>query len=239
MNSDPVGPRPAQQLALNMLLRDDATLESFLALPSQAPLLTALRRQLDPAGEPLLVLHGGRDTGKSHLLQAACHMAGSNAGCYLPLAEVRQFPPAEVLQGLEQMQLVCLDDLEAVLGDREWELALFHFYNRARDGGCRLLSSASAAPRLLEVGLPDLHSRLCWGLVFQLPSPDDERREAILQFRAQRRGLLMPEEVARFLVSRTPRNLTGLLALLAQLDRQSLASQRPLTVPFVKQVLEL
>jgi DnaA family protein len=101
------------------------------------------------------------------------------------------------------------------------------------------LVSASAAPRLLAVGLPDLHSRLCWGLVFQLPLPDDQRRQAILEFRAQRRGLQMPQEVSRFLVSRVPRGLAGLLALLDQLDAHSLVTQRPLTIPFVKQVLGL
>jgi DnaA family protein len=238
MNNNPADISPARQLALNMQLRDDATLESFLALPSQAPLLAALRQQLEPGGEPLLLLHGAGDTGKSHLLQAACHLAG-NAGCYLPLADFREFPPADVLQGLEQMQLVCLDDIKAVLGDRDWELALFHFFNRARDRGCCLLVSASAAPRLLDVGLPDLHSRLSWGLVFQLPLPDDQRRQAILQFRAQRRGLQLPPEVSRFLVSRVPRGLAGLLALLDQLDAHSLVTQRSLTIPFVKQVLNL
>ncbi|QIB66396.1 DnaA regulatory inactivator Hda [Kineobactrum salinum] len=238
MNNTPADSSPARQLALNMQLRDDATLESFLALSSQAPLLAALRQQLEPGGEPLLFLHGSGDTGKSHLLQAACHLAG-NVGCYLPLADFGAYPPAEVMQGLEQMQLVCLDDIEAVLGDRDWELALFHFFNRARDQDCRLLISASAAPRLLDVGLADLHSRLCWGLVFQLPVPDDQRRQAILQFRAQRRGLQMPQEVSRFLVSRVPRGLASLLMLLDRLDAHSLATQRPLTIPFVKQVLSL
>lgn len=227
---------PARQLALNMQLRDDATLASFLSAPALEPLLAALRGQATSSGEPLVFVHGAAGSGKSHLLQAACHLLPA-ASCYLPLAELRALPATELLQGLESQQLVCLDDIDAVAGDEGWELALFHFCNRARAGGCRLLFSAGASPRQLPVVLPDLRSRLGWGPVFLLPAPDDERKQAILRYRARCRGLDMPAEVSRFLVSRAPRGLAELMALLESLDSRSLAEQRALTVPFVKQAL--
>jgi DnaA family protein len=87
------------------------------------------------------------------------------------------------------------------------------------------------------VTLDDLRSRLGWGPVFQLPAPDDEQLQAILQFRARCRGLDMPPEVGRFLVSRAPRGMAALMQVLDTLDARSLADQRALTVPFVKQVL--
>lgn len=227
---------PARQLALNMQLRDDATLGSFLPAPALEPLLAALRGQATSAGEPLVFLHGSAGSGKSHLLQAACHLLPA-ASCYLPLAELSTLPAAELLQGLESMQLVCLDDIDVVAGEEGWELALFHFCNRARAAGCRLLLSAGASPRQVPVLLPDLRSRLGWGPVFLLPAPDDERKQAILRYRARCRGLDMPAEVSRFLVSRAPRGLAELMALLENLDSRSLAEQRALTVPFVKQAL--
>lgn len=227
---------PARQLALNMQLRDDATLASFLSAPALEPLLADLRGQASPAGEPLVFIHGSAGSGKSHLLQAACHLLPT-ASCYLPLAELRSMPAADLLQGLESQQLVCLDDIDAVAGEEGWELALFHFCNRARAAGCRLLLSAGASPRHLPVVLPDLRSRLGWGPVFLLPTPDDERKQAILRYRARCRGLDMPAEVGRFLVSRAPRGLAELMALLENLDSRSLAEQRALTVPFVKQAL--
>lgn len=229
---------PARQLALNMQLRDDATLASFLSAPALEPLLAALRAQASHAGEPLVFLHGSAGSGKSHLLQAACHLLPA-ASCYLPLAELVALPAGELLQGLESRQLVCLDDLDAVAGDAGWEVALFHFCNRARDAGCRLLLAAAASPRQLPVQLPDLQSRLGWGPVFHLLAPDDERKQAILQFRARCRGLDMPVEVSRFLVSRSARGLADLMALLETLDSRSLAERRALTVPFVKQALGL
>nr|WP_277602529.1 DnaA regulatory inactivator Hda [Parahaliea mediterranea] len=223
-------------MALNVQLRDDATLENFLPTAALAPLVALLEVQLEAGGEPVIYLYGGAGTGKSHLLQACCHRAQAPA-LYLPLAELREHPPEAVLAGTESMALVCLDDIDAVQGDADWERALFHFFNRARDAGCRLLIAADASPRGLAVQLADLRSRLSWGVVYHLPGYDDEQKEALLAFRAARKGLQMPAEVARYIVSRAPRGLAELLALLDRLDRLSLAEQRALTVPFVKRAL--
>ena len=224
------------QLALEVQLRDDATLENYLEYPAVQPLLHALKTQLMPDGEPIIYLSGAGGSGKSHLLQAACHLAGESA-LYLPLGELAEYPPGDVLRGVETLNLVCLDDIGSVLGRDNWELALFDLVNRARQWGCRLLLAADGPPRTQGVVLPDLRSRLSWGVVFQLPQLDDESRSAILRFRAERRGLILPGEVASYIVNRAPRSLEGLLELLDQLDRASLAEQRALSIPFVKQSL--
>jgi DnaA family protein len=225
-----------QQLTLPVQLRDEATLENFLAAPAVQPLLGALRGLIAPAGESMIFLHGADGSGKSHLLQACCHLAGAGA-LYLPLAELVQYPPDEVLQGVEALDLVCLDDVHSVLGNDSWELALFNLYNRALQQNCKLLIAANAAPRALPVDLADLRSRLSWGVVFQLASADDEGKAAILQFRASRRGLSLSPEVASYIVSRAPRSMGLLLNLLDTLDQASLAEQRSLSIPFVKQAL--
>ncbi len=226
-----------RQLTLNVQLRDESTLENFLPDPSEETLLRAVQTQMAADGEPIIYLFGPGGVGKSHLLQAACHQAG-NGALYLPLTELSSYSPQEVLQDIEDMSLVCLDDLDAVLGNEAWELALFDFYNRARQTGCRLLLSADAAPRALVVDLPDLRSRLAWGIVFQMTAASDEFKRQILSFRAARRGLQMPTEVASYIVTRAPRSLGKLLALLDQLDAASLAEKRSLSIPFVKAQLD-
>ena len=225
-----------RQLPLPVQLRDEANLENLLALPATRPLLNALARQLDGAGEPVIYLFGAGGTGKSHLLQASCHRAGVGS-LYLTLAELADFSPDEVLQGIETLDLVCLDDVHQVLGDPEWELALFNLYNLAGEQNCRLLVAGNAAPRALRMDLADLRSRLGWGVVFQLAQANDEDKIAILQFRATRRGLLLSAEVAAFIVNRAPRGMDARLAMLALLDNASLVEQRALSIPFVKQVL--
>jgi len=224
------------QLPLEVQLRDEATLENFLATPAVQPLIAALQQYPDPAAETMIFLHGSSGTGKSHLLQASCHLAGDSA-LYLPLGELAPCVPEEVLQSVEALGLVCLDDVERVLGNADWELALFNLCNRARQTGCRLLLAANAAPRALAVDLADLRSRLSWGIVYRLEQPDDREKAAILQFRASRRGLQLPAEVAAYITSRAPRAMDQLLALLDTLDRASLAEQRALSIPFVKQAL--
>jgi DnaA family protein len=153
------------------------------------------------------------------------------------LAELCGFSPAEVLQDVESLDLVCLDDIHAVLGDSAWELAIFNLYNRARQQGCKLLVAGDAAPRALAVELADLRSRLGWGPVYQLAQADDRGKAEILRFRASRRGLSLSPEVVAYIVARAPRNLDGLLAQLDALDNASLVEQRGLSIPFVKQIL--
>ena len=224
------------QLPLEIRLRDDATLDNYFPLPAVEPLVSALQNQMQAQGEAALYLYGPSGAGKSHLLQASCQAVGSR-GLYLPLSELREYPAADVLQGVAHLDLVCLDDLQSVLGDANWELALFNFYNLAMDHGCRIVLAADAAPRALSVGLEDLRSRLAWAVVYQLPQGNDEEKAAIIQFRAARRGLSMPPAVAAYIVSRAPRAMDRLLEVLEVLDRASIAEQRALSIPFVKGAL--
>lgn len=225
-----------RQLTLAVQLRDEATFDNFLSSPANRVPIDSLRDQLESGGEPLVYLHGPVGSGKSHLLQASCHQAAARA-LYLPLAELVDYAPGDVLQGVETLDLVCLDDIQAVSGRRAWELALFDFYNRARQARCHMVIAADASPRELPVDLDDLRSRLSWGLVFQLALADDRAKADILCFRAERRGLALTPEVANYIIHRAPRHMEDLLALLDTLDENSLAEQRSLSMPFVKSVL--
>jgi len=184
-------------------------------------------------------LWGGAGCGKSHLLQAACHAlsAQGEATAYLPLRHHEQLHP-DMLEGLENLALVCVDDVEAVAGKQSWEDALFHLYNRVQTGAGVLLLSGNAAPTSLGLVLADLASRLGWGLVFQLHHLDDAGKKQALQLRARSRGFTLPDEVADYLLRYYPRDIHAQFALLDRLDTASLVEQRRLTVPFVKAVLE-
>ncbi|OHV12084.1 DnaA regulatory inactivator Hda [Kushneria phosphatilytica] len=229
-------PGPAQ-LPLGVGLRDDATLAGFLPDANQA-LVERLRHQLEPSGEPFLYLWGAPQSGRTHLLQAACHLADDldRRALYLPLADLGHFPP-HMLEDLETLDLVAIDDLQSVMGRRRWEEGLFHCFNRLRDNNTRLIVAADSAPRQLSVGLPDLASRLTWGATFHLRPLDDSGRLDALKLRARIRGMELPDEVARYILHRSPRQLTSLFDALAQLDSASLSAQRKLTIPFVKQAL--
>ncbi len=228
------------QLPLGVRLRDDATFANYYPGANAAALGYVERLCEAEAGwaESLIYLWGGDGVGRSHLLQAAClrfEQRGEQA-VYLPLAEVADYGP-ELLDNLEQCELVCLDDLDAIAGRAEWEEALFHLFNRLRDSGRRLLLSAAASPRELPVQLPDLQSRLTLALVFQLQALSDEDKLRALQLRASRRGLHLTDEVGRFILTRGTRSMSALFELLERLDQASLQAQRKLTIPFLKETL--
>lgn len=228
------------QLPLGVRLRDDATFANFYP-GANAAALGYVERLCEPdAGwtESLIYLWGGEGVGRSHLLQAACirFEQRRELAIYLPLAEVAEYGPA-LLDNLEQSELVCLDDLEAIAGRADWEEALFHLFNRLRDCGRRLLLSASVPPRELPIKLPDLKSRLTLALVFQLQGLSDEDKLRALQLRASRRGLHLTDEVGRFILTRGSRSMAALFELLDKLDQASLQAQRRLTIPFLKETL--
>ena len=192
-----------------------------------------------PDAPQFIYLWGERGTGKSHLLQAACRAAaeaGRQAGL-MPLERAGDFHP-DMLEGWEAFDLVAIDDLQRVLGEAAWEQRLFLLYNALRDAGASLVVSADRPPAAFEGALPDLVSRLSAMLVCQLQSLDDDGRLEALQRRAQARGMELPEEVGRYLLSRVPRDMHHLIALLNDLDRASLTRQRRLTIPFVRGVID-
>ena len=228
------------QLPLGVRFRDDATFANFYP-GANAAALEYVERLCSPQiswTDELIYLWGGSGVGRTHLLQAACLRADQWADLvvYLPLAELVHYGPS-LLDNLDQCDLLCLDDLDAVMGKPDWEEALFHLFNRLRDSGRRLLMAANASPRELLVNLPDLQSSLSLALVFQLQALSDEDKLRALQLRASKRGLSLPDDVGRFILSRGERTMTALFDLLDQLDQASLQAQRKLTIPFLKETL--
>jgi DnaA family protein len=231
-------PQQPRQLTLSVGLRDDATLENFYCHHNDLA-VQAVEGIAQGVGEPFVYLWGESGAGCSHLLQAACHRAGryQRSGFYLPLDQFKLQGP-ELLDGLESLDLVCIDQLQQVAGLPEWEEALFHLFNRMRDTGSDLLIAADAPPRRLQVALPDLASRLSWGMVLRIQALDDGGKLAALRARARDRGIDLSEEVAHFIFNRSPRQTSELFRLLDQLDKASLSAKRKVTIPFVKQLLD-
>lgn len=224
------------QLALDFRWDQSSDLACFVAQGNQEAV--AAVEALETPHAQWLFFSGPADCGKTHLLHAACAQRGQGgqAAVYVSLAEHGGGSPA-LLEGLEHMALVAIDDLHEVAGRPDWEEAIFHTYNRLRDAGGQLMVAADRTPAGLEMGLPDLVSRLQAMLSLRLTPPDDERRRRILEQAARRRGLHLPPESVNYLLSREARDLSHLMALMDRLDAASLRSARRLTVPFIRGVL--
>jgi DnaA family protein len=142
-----------------------------------------------------------------------------------------------VLPAQEGADLLCLDGLDAIAGDGADEEALFHFHNRARAGAATVIYAARQPAAVLGLRLPDLATRLGQCTQVALTLLDETGRRTVLRERAARRGLELDDAVLDWLLRRVDRDLGTLTGLLERLDRASLAAQRRITVPFLRQTL--
>jgi DnaA family protein len=227
-----------QQLPLGVRLPDRAVFASFLPARNEQA-VEHLRQAAAARLAGTTWLCGPHGAGKTHLLQAVCAQASTTmtAG-YVPLQELARLG-VEVLDGLRQLDCLCLDDVDAVVGQMDWERTLFGVFREIEDSGGRLIVTAQTPPALLQWALPDLGSRLAASAVFQLRVLDELEQQAALQLRARLRGFELPEETSRWLQRRYPRDMRKLYELLDTLDDASLVAQRRLTVPFIREVLGL
>lgn len=217
------------QLPLAVGLDVEARFDTFYPGPNEAAVAA-----LKALPVPGVWLTGAQGSGRSHLLQASASACGGGEALYLPLASGL---PAASVQGLRPGMLVCLDDVETVAGDEEWERALLMLYETLREQDGRLVVSALHPLQQAGFVLPDLISRFSALTRFHLRRPDDEGLLAALQKRALARGLRLADDAARFMVERLPRDLPVLFEWLSALDRLSLAARRRLSLPFVRDAI--
>ena len=128
-----------------------------------------------------------------------------------------------------------VDDVEAL--DEASQIGLFNAINEARQSGGTVLAAGNAPPAQLPLR-EDLKSRLAWGLVYQVKTLTDDERSAYLRAEAARRGMPLPDEVIAYLLARMRRDLRSLAAILDRLDRFSLETKRPITLPLVREALK-
>lgn len=235
------GTDAAAQLPLTLRFSPDQRFETFVGAPEGAlALLRAFARGETGATAAVstVFLAGAHGTGKTHLALAVCaeaDTAGARAA-YVPLAAARG-RVRDALEAYEHADLIALDGLDAAVGARDDEIALFDAHNRWRDAGRRVLYTATATPDALPLTLPDLRSRLSQCARIALDVLDDTGRAEVLRLRAQRRGLQLETPAIDWLLKRVDRDLGSLTALLDRLDRESLAAQRRITVPFLRRIV--
>jgi DnaA family protein len=235
----------SSQLSLPIGLRDTESFASFIAgqnAQACSHLIDLFSQVKTNHGNNWLTyLFSDSGMGKSHLLYATCQQAelAGETCIYLSFNEKQHMSP-DVLIGLEHCRLICLDDIHRLQGESTWQIAVFDLINRVKEqnNSC-LVITGDQPPQQLSLELPDLLSRLSWGINFQLYSLTDEQRQQALIVKAQHRGLNMSKDVAKYLVNHWQRDMPALIASLNILDEQSLQQQRKLTIPFVKTILAL
>lgn len=195
--------------------------------------------QMPGAVTPQLLLSGPAGSGKTHLLIAVASAArdGGLHAAYVALSRWSDFD-TDALDAIAAADLLAIDEVDAIAGNRVAEIALFDLYNRCRDRGRRMLLASRVAPSRLPLVLPDLRSRLDAGTLLTLQTLDEDARRVLVKRRAASRGFALEEPVIEFLFRRHPRDMHALMALVDRLDRESLARQRRVTLALVRDVID-
>lgn len=209
-----------QQLILDIRPPLRPTLARFVA-GRNGELLAQLNAMLEgTARERFVYVWGAPGSGKSYLLAAwaaACEARGIH-----------------VTQGAVAGEAVVADAVEQ--WDHAQQLAGFAAFNRVREAGGMWLAAGNVAPAELDV-LPDLRSRLGWGLVLQMQPLNDAEKHLALQQHAETLGFTLEPLVADYLLNHAARDMQSLLGILEALDRTSLQLRRPITLPLARQLL--
>jgi DnaA family protein len=195
--------------------------------------------QLAPSGRgSFLALWGELGAGKSHLAHALCEsFFQQQRSAILVDGQQRAHLHPAMLEGLAEVDLVVIDDIDAFAGDSAWEEALFHLYNQVQQAGTSWVATLQVAPTHSEFRLADLKSRLCACETYRVHAlSDTEKREWMRQM-ARRRGFDLEPECCDYILNRSVRNLPALTHIINTLDAASLAAQRTITLPFIKQVM--
>jgi DnaA family protein len=229
-------------MPLKIGLRDDACFETFVTeKESQALALSGLQSALIQTNGNAFYLYGESGAGKTHLLQASCRYVTEKGqtSVYLPFGDHSLPLIPDVLIGLEQTPLVCLDDMTEIVGDSKWELALANLITKSSVQGHTVILAGQVSINDWSIKTNELAKALMMVLPIELHSVIEKEEVIVaLQRHSKRLGFELPNDVGNYLVKQFSADLQELLAVLKLLEQATLVEKRRLTLPFVKQVLQ-
>ena len=212
-----------------------SSFKSFYVDPANAQLISSIQTNFSSED---LYIYGIKNSGKTYLLQSLCNLYSSNnkSVLFLPLKEVMTYG-TEILDSIENMDLVCIDGLEEIVGICEWETAVFNLINNSLQSECRIVFTSSMEKGATNFSLPDLDSRVRKLESFELfPVSDDHILDALKHI-ANLRSINLGDKEAQYLITYTKRSISDLVHILESLDQLSMEMKRKITIPLIKELL--
>lgn len=223
-----------QQLTFDLAPAEPPSFANFLPGENEEAIAALRRYAHGDLADVVVVLWGVAGAGKTHLLRASVSLVQSLGRSAVFVAD----PGALNAQDPEQVATHALVAIDHVgVADAAAQARLFTLFNALAARSGRLLAAADSPPALLGLR-EDLRTRLSWGLVFEVRALSDAQKPAALAAYAQRRGIRLPADVVDYLLAHGRRDMGALIATLGALDRLSLATKRPITVPLVRDWLQ-
>jgi DnaA family protein len=229
------------QLIFPFQINQKASFENFFCSPDNAELITRLNDLVTNKNADELIINGAAGSGKSFLMQAICNELSSSGKqfAFIPMSKAINMG-VEIFQNLASLDAVCIDDLQLILSKGEWEIALFNLINECQQSGCSLILSLGGNHSLEEIAqLPDLLSRIKRMEFMKLQAVQDEFLNQALDFVSQQLDINLEKSELEFLLKHQTREFSILVENLISLDRQAASLKRKITIPLIKETLNL
>ena len=229
------------QLIFPFQVNQKASFASFFCSPDNAELMSRLSDLVVSKNADELIINGAEGSGKSFLMQAICNELSSSGKqfAFIPMNKAI-IMGVEIFQNLASLNAVCIDDLQLILSREEWETALFNLINECQQSNCSLILSFGGNQSLEDITqLPDLLSRIKRMEFMKLQAVQDEFLNQALDFVSQQLDINLEKAELEFLLKHQTREFSMLVDNLMVLDKQAASLKRKITIPLIKETLNL
>jgi DnaA family protein len=224
-----------KQLTFPWNKENKSSFDSFYTTKLNKQLLFLLKNE---ALKDDLLIYGAKDSGKTYLLQALCNQFNNQgkSSFFLPVRQAIELS-VDILDSLENIELVCIDGLESLVGNKAWEIGLFNLINRSFNSNNRLIFTSANNIDGMNFELKDLDSRLRKIQSHELHSLADDDILYALKHIANLRSIELGFKEAQYLLTYANRNISDLVQILESLDQLSMEMKRRITIPLIKEVI--
>ena len=225
-----------RQLALQIQINERASLNNFFVSKNNSKTIQILKNiLLDSNNGVQMFIDDLGSNGKSYLLQAICNdfSNSSNSSIYIPMQEAINLDPS-ILEGVSELNLICIDDVDLINKRREWELALFNLINECYEKDCFLLLSGNV--NKLEA-IPDLVTRIKKMETLRLEAINDDELLEATQAISKNLNIEISDKNMNYLINNSKRDIKTIFRTLSQLEKESLERKKSIGLNLIKEVI--
>ena len=225
-----------RQLALQIQINERASLNNFFVSKNNSKTIQILKNiLLDSNNGVQMFIDDLGSNGKSYLLQAICNdfSNSSNSSIYIPMQEAINLDPS-ILEGVSELNLICIDDVDLINNRREWEIALFNLINECYEKDCFLLLSGSV--NKLEA-IPDLVTRIKKMETLRLEAINDDELLEATQAISKNLNIEISDKNMNYLINNSKRDIKTIFRTLSQLEKESLERKKSIGLNLIKEVI--
>ena len=225
-----------RQLALQIQINERASLDNFFVSKNNNQTIQILKNILlsSNKGAQIFIDDLGSN-GKSYLLQAICNdfSNSNNSSIYIPMQETINFDPS-ILEGISELNLICIDDIDLINKRREWEIPFFNLINECYEKECFLILSGSI--NKLKA-IPDLISRIKKMETLRLEAINDDELMEATQAVSKNLNIEISDKNMNYLINNSKRDIKTIFRTLSQLEKESLERKKSIGLNLIKEVI--